>query len=74
MTTSEVGSLSGIFAKPPKMMADYFSSREIFSGGPAEGLRLLAVYMAYAGKRLSPSRRHSLEQARELLLRRTQQK
>jgi hypothetical protein len=53
-------------------MAELLSSREIFSGGPAAGLRVLDVYMAYAGKRLSPSRKHSLEQARKLLLRRSQ--
>ena len=42
---------------------------------PAEArqaaLRVLTVYMAYAGKRLSASRRHSLERARDLLLERT---
>jgi hypothetical protein len=62
--------LSRILAKPPKTVADLLSSNE-FGGGPSAGLRVLTVYMAYAGKRLSASRRHSLERARDLLLERT---
>jgi hypothetical protein len=63
--------LSRILAKPPKTVADLLSSKEFTSGGPTAGLRVLTVYMAYAGKRLSASRRHSLERARDLLLERT---
>jgi hypothetical protein len=67
-----VESLAGIFAKPPEIMADLLSSKNLFSGGPATGMRVLAVYIAYAGKRLSASQRHSLERARELLAHRIQ--
>jgi len=63
--------LSRILTKPPKTVADLLSSNEFTSGGPSAGLRLLSVYMAYAGKRLSASRRHSLERARDLLLERS---
>jgi hypothetical protein len=63
--------LSRILTRPPKMVADLLSSNEFTSGGPSAGLRVLTVYMAYAGKRLSASRRHSLERARDLLLERT---
>ncbi len=64
--------LSRILAKPPKTVADLLSSNEFTSGGgPSAALRVLTVYMAYAGKRLSASRRHSLERARDLLLERT---
>ncbi|MGD0830344.1 MAG: hypothetical protein ABR907_05325 [Terracidiphilus sp.] len=66
-------SLAGVFTKSPEMMADLLSSKELATGGPAEGLRLLTVYIAYAGKRLSISRKQSLERARELLLKRMRQ-
>ena len=52
-------------------MADLLSSEEFFLGGPAGGLRVLTVYMAYAAKRLSPAQKQSLKQARDLLLDRT---
>ena len=63
--------LSRILTKPPKTVADLLSSNEFTSGGPEVALRVLTVYMAYAGKRLSASRRHSLERARDLLLERS---
>jgi hypothetical protein len=66
-------SLAGIFTKSPETMADLLSSNEFTTGGPSAGLRLLSVYIAYAGKRLSLSRKQSLERARELLLQRTRQ-
>ena len=66
-------SLSTLLTKPPETVADLLSSNEFTSGGPAGGLRVLSVYIAYAGKRLSASRRHSLERARDLLLQRSRQ-
>ena len=73
MKTNGGDSLAGIFTKSPETMADLLSSNEFTTGGPAAGLRLLRVYIAYAGKRLSLSRKQSLERARELLLQRTRQ-
>lgn len=73
MKTHDGESLSGIFTKSPEMMADLLSSKEIIAGDPAAGLRLLSVYIAYAGRRLSLSRKQSLERARELLLQRMRQ-
>jgi hypothetical protein len=73
MKTHDDDSLSGIFTKSPEMMADLLSSKEFTTGDPEAGLRLLTVYIAYAGRRLSVSRKQSLERARELLLRRTRQ-
>jgi hypothetical protein len=61
-------SLAGIFTRPPELMADLLSSEEFFAGGPAAGLRVLAVYMAYAAKRLTPAQKQSLKQAKDLLL------
>jgi hypothetical protein len=68
MKTQSAQALSGIFSKPPALMAELLSSEELFPGGPAAGLRVLTMYTAFAGKRLSPSRRHSLERTRELLV------
>jgi hypothetical protein len=73
MKTRGGESLSGIFTKSPERMADLLSSKEFASGGPSAGLRMLTVYIAYAGRRLSASQRHSLERAKELLLQRTRQ-
>jgi hypothetical protein len=66
-------SLSSILAKSPEKVAALLSSNEFTSGGPSAGLRVLSVYIAYAGRRLSASRRQSLERARELLLQRSRQ-
>ena len=74
MTKRPTGPLNGIFTKPAETIADILSSKEFFSGGPEGGLRVLTVYMAYAGRRLSPAQRHSLERAREMLLDRTREK
>jgi hypothetical protein len=71
MTRRSTGPLTGIFTKPPEIMADILSSREFFSGGPAAGLRVLTVYMAYASRRLSAAQKHSLERAKEMLVDRT---
>jgi hypothetical protein len=71
MKMRNAGSLAGIFSKPPEVMADMLSSRELFWGGAAEGLRVLTVYIAYASRHMSVSRRQSLERVRELLISRT---
>jgi hypothetical protein len=64
------GSLAGIFSKSPEVMADMLSSRELFWGGPTEGLRVLTVYIAYAGRRMNSSQRQSLERVKEMLINR----
>lgn len=66
--TSET--LAGILKMPPASIADILSSGKFSSGGPSAGLRLLTVYLAYAGRRLSPSQKQCLKQARSLLLER----
>lgn len=73
METRNAGPLAGLFTKSPEIMADILSSQELFSGGPQGGLRVLTVYIAYAGKRLSPAQRQSLERAREMLISRTRE-
>lgn len=70
MATHSIGPLTGIFTKPPEIMAELLSSREHFSGGPAGGLRLLTVYIAYAGKRLSTAQKQSLGRTKEILIHR----
>ena len=56
-----------VLTKSPETIAEYLSSRDRFKGGAADGLRVLNVYLAYAGKRLSSSRRHRIERAKEML-------
>ncbi len=68
MKMRNAASLAGIFTTPPQVMADLLSSTELFSSGPAGGLRLLTVYIAYAGKRLSVSQKQSLERVKEILI------
>ncbi|HUA98382.1 MAG TPA: hypothetical protein VMA34_08655 [Terracidiphilus sp.] len=73
MKTHSIEALSGIFSKPPELMADLLSSNELFPGGPDAGLRILTMYTAFASKRLSASRRLSLERTKKLLIHRVQQ-
>ena len=72
MKTHSAQALSGIFSKPPALMAELLSSDELFPGGPAAGLRVLTMYTAFAGQRISASRRQSLERTKELLVNRAQ--
>ena len=65
--------LSRIFAQSPGAVADLLCSKYLASGGPAAGLRLLTVYLAYTGRRLSLSQKQSLQRAKELLLERVRQ-
>jgi hypothetical protein len=73
MITRSAGPLAGIFTKPPEVTADILSSRELVPGGVAGGLRVLAVYIAYTGKRLSASQRHTLERIKAILLSRAKE-
>lgn len=63
--------LSKIMRMPAEKVAESLSSNEFASGGTSNGLRVLTVYLAYAGRRLSASRRQTLERARDLLLQRS---
>ena len=63
--------LAGVLKMPAASIAEILSSGKFSSGGPSAGLRLLTVYMAYAGRRLSPAQKQSLKQARSLLLERS---
>jgi hypothetical protein len=67
MKTQSAQALSGIFSKPPELLAELLSSQDLFPGGPAAGLRVLTMYTAFAGKRISAARRQSLERTKELL-------
>lgn len=73
MKSTSSGPLAGIFSKPPEVLADILASGQLFSGGPEGGLRVLTVYIAYAGKRLSAAQRQSLEKTKEMLLDRTRE-
>lgn len=58
---------AGLFSRPAETIAESLASREVSPQGPSSGLRLLAFYINYAGKRLSVSRRRALEKAKKLL-------
>jgi hypothetical protein len=70
MKMRNAGSLAGIFSKPPEVMAEMLSSKELFWGGAAEGLRVLTVYIAYASSRMSVAQRQNLERVKEMLINR----
>ena len=56
-----------LFSQSAEEIAESLASPEISPQGASSGLRLLTFYINYAGKRLSASRRKSLEKARKLL-------
>lgn len=58
---------AGLFSRPAEKIAESLASKDVSPQGPSSGLRLLTFYMNYAGKRLSPSRRRTLEKAKKLL-------
>ncbi len=58
---------AGLFALPAEKIAESLASEKVSPRGAASGRRLLTFYINYAGKRLSASRRRTLEKARKLL-------
>ncbi len=56
-----------LFSLPAEEIAESLASPEISPQGASSGLRLLTFYINYAGKRLSASRRKTLEKAKKLL-------
>ena len=67
MKTQPTLVLAGLFADDANIIADSLGSRETFSQGPAMGMRVITFYLSYVGRRLSPSRRRTLERAKKLL-------
>ena len=58
---------TGLFTLPAEAIVDMLASPEVSPQGASSGLRLLTFYINYAGKRLSSSRRKTLEKAKKLL-------
>ena len=58
---------AGLFALPAEKIAESLASEKVSPQGAASGVRLLTFYLNYAGKRLSTSRRRTLEKAKNLL-------
>lgn len=67
MNTKPAFTLTGLFARDAKTIAESLGSRETFPQGPSMGMRVLMFYISHAGRGLSPSRRRSLEKAKEIL-------
>lgn len=57
----------GLFKRDPETIARKLASKEISPKGPGSGMRMLTYFINRAGKGLSPTRRRSLEKAKELL-------
>lgn len=64
---------AGLFAMGSEEIVEFLASRETFPDGPSAGLRVLAFYLSYAGKRLGPSQQRRLERAKKLLAQRVDQ-
>lgn len=67
MNTEPAFTLTGLFANDAKTIAESLGSRETFPQGPSMGMRVLMFYISHVGRGLSPSRRRSLENAKEIL-------
>lgn len=59
---------AGLFTMTPESIVEFLASREKFPEGPAVGVRMLAVYLSHASKRLSPFQLRRLERAKKLLV------
>jgi hypothetical protein len=64
---------AGLFTMAPEEIVELLASRDRFPDGPAVGMRVLAFYLSYAGKRLSPFHLRRLERAKKLLALRVDQ-
>jgi hypothetical protein len=64
---------AGLFTMAPENIVEFLTSREKFREGPAVGMRMLAFYLSYAGKRLSPFQLRRLERAKKMLALRVEQ-
>ena len=58
---------ASLFALPAEKIAESLASKDVSPQGAVSGIRLLTFYINYAGRRLSTSRRRTLEKARKLL-------
>lgn len=57
----------GLFKKSAQEIADDLSKKSVSPKGPGQGMQMLSFYENRAGKNLSAERKHTLENAKEIL-------
>jgi tRNA(adenine34) deaminase len=57
----------GLFKKSAKEIAEGLAKKSVSPEGPGQGMRMLSFYENRAGKNLSASRKHVLENAKDIL-------
>jgi len=57
----------GTFTKDAKTVARIMGSKKVSPKGPGSGIRMIQFFINRAGKHLSASRRHELEEAKRIL-------
>jgi tRNA(adenine34) deaminase len=64
----------GTFTKDAKTVARIMGSKKVSPKGPGSGIRMIQFFINRAGKNLSASRRHELEEAKRILQAKARQK
>ncbi len=67
ITTDSTHPPKDLFTKSAPEIARSLSSKKVSPKGPGSGMRMLTYFVNRAGKGLSPTRRKTLERAKELL-------
>ena len=55
----------GLYTKDAKTIARVMASKKVSPKGIGSGIRMIQFYINRAGKKLSPTRKHELERAKE---------
>jgi tRNA(adenine34) deaminase len=64
----------GLFTKDAKTIARVMASKKVSPKGPGSGVRMIQFFINRAGKNLSATRRHELEEAKRILQARARRK
>jgi tRNA(adenine34) deaminase len=57
----------GLFKKSAKAIAEGLAKKSVSPKGPGQAMQMLSFYENRGGKNLSPSRKHTLENAKDIL-------
>jgi tRNA(adenine34) deaminase len=57
----------GLFKKSAKAIAEGLARKSVSPKGPGQAMQMLSFYENRGGKNLSPSRKHTLENAKDIL-------
>ena len=67
VTTDSTHPPKDLFTRTAPVIARSLASKRVSPKGPGSGMRMLTYFINRAGKGLSPSRRKTLERAKQLL-------